>query len=631
MFYGYNGKILRVDLSRGVISIDEPEEGFYRRYLGGRAFISYFLLRELGGGEDALGPENKLIFATGPITGLPATGSGRNSVGAKSPLTNGYGDAEVGGYWGAELKHAGYDAIIIEGKSESPVYLWIQDGQIEIKDAEHLWGKTTGECEKLIKENLDDSKVRVAQIGIGGENQVRYACVINDLSHAAGRTGMGAVMGSKKLKAIAVRGHQKVALADAKAIHYLARQIRDDLKTQKSVVSLSENGTARFLSGLNTSGGLPTRNFQQGQFERADKISAETINESILVGRRGCYACVIRCKPEVAVGEPYNVDSFYGGPEYETLASLGSDCGIDDLGAIVKGNALCNAYGLDTISTGASIAFAMECFERGILTKKDTEGLRLNFGNAEAMVQLVEKIAKREGIGNVLAEGVARAASIFGNGAENFALHVKGQEVPMHEPRYKQGLGVGYTISPTGADHCHNIHDSLYTKQVSNIFKALGISEPSPAQEMSADKVRMLVYGSLWQHVLNCLVSCYFVPLSPSQVAGLVNNATGWNTTVWELMKVGERCVAMARAFNIREGMTKEDDYLPRRFFTPFDSGPLQGVSINEGELKQAIDTYYAMIGWDKESGAPTLAKLQELGIEWVAEHSYAGAGERRL
>ncbi|MFC2006137.1 aldehyde ferredoxin oxidoreductase family protein [Chloroflexota bacterium] len=624
MPYGYNGKILRVDLPRGAVSVDEPGEDFYRGYIGGRGFISYFLLRELHGGEDALGPENKLIFATGVLTGVPVAGSGRNSVGAKSPLTNGYGDAEVGGFWGAELKSAGYDAIIIEGKSEKPVYLWIEDDKVEIRDASHLWGKATGECQKLIQSELGDKGIRVAQIGVAGENQVRYACVINDLSHVAGRTGMGAVMGSKKLKAIAVRGHQKVELSDEKAVGSFARRLRDDLKTNRWAAAMSKDGTAGGVMGLNAAGGLPTRNFQQGVFEGAEKISAAAINENILVKRKGCYACPIRCKPEVAVGEPYNVDPIYGGPEYETLAALGSNCGIDNLEAIAKGDELCSIYGLDTISAGASIAFAMECFEQGILNEKDTGGLKLNFGNAEAMVQLVEMIAKKEGIGKVLADGVAHAASVFGKGAENFAIHVKGQEVPMHEPRFKPGLGVGYTISPTGADHCHNIHDSLFTRRVPVGLKALGILQPLPCQELSAAKVRILVYGSLWQHAVNCFVFCYFIPVycsvSPGQMANLINGVTGWDTTVWELMKVGERSVAMARAFDVREGMTKEDDCLPSRFFSPFTSGPLEGVNIDEQELNQSIETYYDMMGWDRVSGAPTLAKLQELGLEWVAE-----------
>jgi len=434
---GYTGKILRVDLSRGAISVDEPDENFYRCYLGGRGFVSYFLLREMKGGEDALGPYNKLIFATGALTGVPASGTGRNSVGAKSPLNNAYGDAEVGGYWGAELKHTGYDAIIIEGKAESPVYLWIKDGKVEIKDAGHLWGKSTAEAEKLIREELGDKSIRVAQIGIAGENQVRYACVINDLSHAAGRAGLGAVMGSKNLKAIAVRGRQQVALSDTDAVYASARQIRDTCKVNRSAVNMSKDGTAGVLMALNTAGGLPTRNFQEGVFEGAEKISAETMNESIMVGRRGCYACLIRCKPEVAVKE-HNLDSTYGGPEYETLASLGSNCGIDDLGAIAKGNALCNAYGMDTISAGASIAFAMECFERGILTEKDTGGLKLNFGNTEVMLQLVEMIARREGIGKILGEGVARAASVLATALKTTLYTLRGRRSPCTSPAIRQ-------------------------------------------------------------------------------------------------------------------------------------------------------------------------------------------------
>lgn len=621
MLHGYNGEILRVDLSRGVISVDRPDREFYRNYIGGRGFISYYLLRELKGGEDALGTENKLIFAAGAVTGAPVGGSGRNSVGGKSPLTNGYGDAEVGGFWGAELKHAGYDAIIVEGRSESPVYLWIEDSRVEIKDARHLWGKTTGESQQLIREELGDKGVRTAQIGPAGENLVRYACVVNDLAHVAGRTGMGAVMGSKRLKAIAVRGNKKVALFDAAAVGSLAKWLRENVKQHKFMVSLSENGTAGVLAGLNRDGGLPTHNFRQGVFDGVDKISAKAM-KSILVGRRSCYACPVHCKPKVAVEAPYNVNPIYGGPEYETLASLGSNCGVDNLEAIAKGHELCNAYGLDSISTGGNIAFAIECFEKGILTEKDCDGLKLNFGNAQAMLQLIEMIARREGIGEVLAEGVARAAGEFGNGAENFALHVKGQEIPMHEPRYKPGMGVGYTMSPTGADHSHNIHDSMYTSAPflgrAAELDALSIFEPLPCQELSSAKVRMLVYISLWRYLANCLVLCNFIQFSPNQIAELVRGITGWDTTVWGLMKVGERCNNMARAFNVREGINKKDDFLPDRFFTQFTSGPLKGVNIDKKELDQAIAAYYAMMGWDN-NGVPTPAKLQELGIDWVA------------
>jgi aldehyde:ferredoxin oxidoreductase len=619
MANGYSGKILRVDLSKGTAQVETPAENFYRQYLGGRGFVSYFLLRELGRGENPLGPGNKLIFANGPVTGVPIAGSGRNSVGAKSPLTGGYGDAEVGGYWGAELKHAGYDAVIIEGKAEHPVYLWIEDSKVEIRDARHLWGKTTLECQKAIQAELGSESIRVCQTGIAGENQVRYACVVNDLNHAAGRAGMGAVMGSKNLRAIAVKGSQKVELADSEAVSSLAKWLAEDLKTNRAAVNMSQSGTAGGVEALNTMGGLPTRNFQQGVFEGAPKISGAVMKESMLVRRGGCYACPIRCKPHVSVPAPHNVDPEYGGPEYETLAALGSDCGVDDLRAVAKANEMCTAYGLDTISTGACIAFAMECFENGILTEKDTGGLKLNFGNAPAMSQMVEMIARKTGLGKVLAEGVARAAKTIGKGAERFAMHVKGQEIPMHEPRFKPGLGVGYAISLTGADHCHNIHDNMYAARVGGVMRDLGVFDPLPTQDLSPAKVRMLMYGSLWQHLLNSLVFCQFVPLSVDRMVDLVRGITGWQTNAWELIKVAERSITMAQAFNIREGKAKADDGLPARFFTPFTAGPLNGVSIKEAAFTQARDTYYSMVGWDKD-GVPTLAKLQELGIEWVAK-----------
>jgi aldehyde:ferredoxin oxidoreductase len=619
MEYGYGGKILRVDLSKGKVTVEEPDDTFYRRYFGGSGFIGYFLLKEVAPGVDPLGPDNKLIFAGGPITGVPIAGSGRNSVGAKSPLTGGFGQAEVGGFWGAEFRHTGYDAIIIEGKAEHPVYLWIEDDKAEIKDARHLWGKATLEVQKLIQKELGSTAIRVTQIGPAGENGVRYACIVNDINHAAGRTGLGAVMGSKNLRAIAVRGHGKVPLADEKAVSALAKWLRDDCKVNRGAVGMSQNGTSGLTAAFSMVGGLPTRNFQQGSFEGVEKLSAATINETILVKRGGCYACPIRCKPHVSVDGVYKVDPAYGGPEYETLGSLGSSCGIDNLEAVAWGNQLCSAYGMDTISTGVTIAFAMECFEKGIITEKDTGGLKLDFGNADAMVELIEQIAHRDGFGKVLAEGSARASRSIGKGAEELAMHVKGQEIPMHEPRYKQGLGLGYAISPTGADHCHNMHDTVYERRIGSAGSAMGIYEPIPSQELSPRKVRLQLYGSLWQHTLNCLIFCQFVPFASDKMASLVNGITGWNTNLWELMKVGERVVNMGRVFNVRQGIDIANDFLPKRFLTPFDSGPLEGVSIKKKELEKALETYYSMAGWDSE-GRPTPAKLEELDIGWVSE-----------
>ena len=405
---GLGGKILKVNLSNRSIVVDQPDEVFYRRYLGGRGFIGYYLLSEVPPGIDAFDPANRLVFANGPITGAPLGGSGRNSVGAKSPLTGGFGEAEVGGYWGAELKRAGWDGIVVEDKADSPVYLSIRNGDVQIRDARHLWNRTTAEVEHSIREELGDRLTRVALTGKAGQNLVRYACVLNDLNHAAGRAGMGAVMGAKNLVAVAVRGSVGVELAEPARVKAAAKWLADNyLNTSRIMQDL---GTACGLLSLNAAGILPTRNFRSGVFEGAEKISGEAMRDSILVRNDTCFACPIRCKRVVEAQGPYEVDPKYGGPEDETIAAFGSNCGVDDIRAIAKANELCGAYGLDTIATGNVIAFAMECFEKGLLTTNQTDGLELRFGGASAMVAMVEKIANREGIGDVLAEGVMRAA-----------------------------------------------------------------------------------------------------------------------------------------------------------------------------------------------------------------------------
>jgi len=619
MPHGYNGKILRVNLSSGKITTEEYPANFYRQYYGGEGFVGYFLLKEVAKGVEPLSPENKLIFAAGPLTGVPAGGCGRHSVGGKSPLTGAFGEAESGGYWGAELKMAGFDAIIVEGKAAKPVYLFIRDGEAQLKDARHLWGMKALECQNAIREELGDPLIKVAYIGPAGEKLVRFANVMNDLDAAAGRTGMGAVMGSKNLKAIACRGHQHVSLADPQAVKDIARWIA--VNTPVTNKGMHDFGTARMVRILDGVGGLPTRNFQLGNFEGAEKISGQTMKDTILVKRRACFACSVQCKREVKVDEPYTVDPRYGGPEYETLAALGSDCGISDLKAVAKANELSNAYGLDTISCGAAIAFAMECFENGLLTRKDTGGIDLRFGNTSAMLQLVEQIALRKGFGDLLAEGVARVAKKIGPGAEEFAFHIKGQELPMHEPRLKQGMGVGYSISPTGADHCHNIHDTVYTDMTPSLkmLEGIGILEPMPADDLSPAKVRLVKYYSEFIHLLNCAVCCYFVMslslVGFDRLTQLLRAATGWDATFFEMLKVGERAVNLARVFNTREGFTAKDDTMPQRFFAPHPSGPLK-VALDPKAFKQAIETYYDMMGWP--NGVPSPGKLAELGIEWA-------------
>jgi aldehyde:ferredoxin oxidoreductase len=405
---GFTGKILRVNLSKEKISSETLEENFYRCYFGGRGLISYYLLSELKPKIDPLSPDNLLIFACGPVTGAPISGSGRNSVGAKSPLTGAYGEAEAGGYWGAELKRAGFDAIIFEGKASQPVYLWVNDHQAELRDASNIWGRETRKSQETIRSELGDNRVKVAQIGPGGEKLVRYACVINDLNHVAGRCGMGAVMGSKNLKAVAVKATGKVEVRKPNRLGKLARWMAANV--DKVAHTLHTYGTGADMDVSETLGNLPVRNFRDGDFPEVDSISAQAVKKYVSVGMGTCFACVVACKKEVKVTEPWNVDPEYGGPEYETLAALGSNCGVSNLKAVCKANELCQRYSIDTISTGVSISFAMECFERGFFTKEDTEGMKLAFGDAQCMLELVEMIGERKGIGNLLAEGVKRAA-----------------------------------------------------------------------------------------------------------------------------------------------------------------------------------------------------------------------------
>jgi len=517
------------------------------------------------------------------------------------------------------LKHAGFDAIIIDGKAKNPVYLWIKDEEVEIRDASHLWGKVTGEAEAIIKNELGDQFIRVAQIGPGGEKLVRYACVINDLRNAAGRSGMGAVMGSKNLKAVVVRGHKKLEVSNKEKLRVKIKEYHDI--AYKEYASYFEHGTGGgIMERFAESGNLPTRNFRDGKFLGAKSLDPSVMKEEINLTMDACYACSLRCKKVVKIGEPWNVDPIYGGPEYESIGAFGSNCGVDDLKAVCKANEICNKNSLDTISAGVSIGFAMECYENGILTDEDTNGIKLTFGNAEAMVQMVEMITKREGLGDILAEGVKKAAEKINNGAEKYAMHVKGQEIPMHEPRFKQGMGVGYAVSPTGAEHMANIHDTSFANErAMQLHSAIGILEPIETNDLSAKKVRILTYYSNWRNVSNALLICYFLPWDYVDIPEIVNAVTGWYTSTWELMKLGERITTMARVFNIREGFTKKDDWLPQRFFRPHTSGALANTVINSEELESAINIYYKMMGWN-DKGIPTKMKLEELDIGWVSQ-----------
>jgi len=616
--YGFNGKTLRVDLTNGKTRVEEPPETWYRTYLGGMGAVAYHLLKEVPGGVDPLSPENILIMAPGVVTGAPFSGSGRNAVGGKSPLTGGFGEADAGGFWPAELKHAGYDQIIFEGAAPEPVWLWINDGDAEIRDASKLWGLEVAACEDAMREELGEPQAKTALIGPSGENLSRLSCVINDLNHVAGRSGTGAIMGSKKLKGVAVRGRNPPELADPDRIRELAQRLAKWLS--ENPYNLSIYGTGAAMEAGAASGNLPTRNFRDGEFWEASEIDAIAVKEKYRVGMGTCYACAVACKKEVELKEPYEVEARYGGPEYETLGALGSDCGVSDLPAVCKANELCQRYGLDTIGAGCTIAFAMECYEEGIVTPEMTGGINLRFGNAEAMLQVLELMGKREGIGDVLAEGTKRAAESLGGGAEKFAVHVKGQELPMHEPRLKRALGLGYAVSPTGADHCHNMHDTIMRGRGLERLRPFGILEPVPIDSLGGEKVRMYKIQVEMRVLANCMSICTFPPWDFVDYPDLINAVTGWDTTLYELAKIGERTLTLARIFNLMAGFTSADDWLPPRMFQPQTSGALSETAVIPGDLRNAINTYYEMMGWDAE-GVPREGKLYELGVGWARDY----------
>ncbi len=625
MAYGYNGRILKVNLTEGKIDEERPDERIYRLYMGGSAFSLYYLLKEMPAGVDPLGPENRLVFMSSVISGAPIAGLTRYTVAARSPLTGAFGEAEAGGFWGPELKMAGFDGIVFEGRSPKPVYLWIHDGEAELRDASHLWGKDTGEVQDRIREELGDQRVRVAQCGPAGEKLVRYACILNELKHANGRTGMGAVMGAKNLRAVAVRGTKKLAFADPEKVRQIAKKVVELIPQFPMARNFKKFGTPVFVMPLQESGILPTRNFRAGRFEGARAISGETMTETILEATKGCYSCAIHCKRVVKVEGKYAARPEYGGPEYETLASLGSFCGIDNLEAIAHGNEMCNRWGLDTISTGVCIAFAMECMEKGILSRDDTDGMDLRFGNVDAMLEMIRKIAFREGFGDLLAQGVREAARKIGRGAEAYAMHIKGQELPMHDPRGKKGLVLSYAASPTGADHIEAPHDTAFLSETPMLYECnpAGVVEPIDALDLSPKKIRHFVHTQQIWNFFNSLGICNFAAapysaLTLPLLTDAVRAITGWNTSLYELMELGERTITMARMFNVREGLSRKDDYLPDRLFEPLEEGTPAEKRITREEFDKGLRLYYEALGWDPENGVPTPGRLSYLGLDWL-------------
>lgn len=625
--YGTTAKVLRVNLSTGNMEVETLSEDFYRLYPGGKALAGYILLNEIPAHTDPFSPENVLVMANGLLTGAPVSTATRYIVSARSPLTMGYGESEAGGFWGPELKMAGFEAIIITGRAPQPVYLWVQDGQAELRLATHLWGRDTAEVQQAIRTELGDDKIRVLQIGIAGENLVRYAGITNDLRHFNGRNGMGAVMGSKHLRAVAVRGSQRyqTLAQDPETLLALGRKLAKGVRENPLSWDLQQRGTPGIVEPLNAGGILPTRNFRQGAFDSVDDVKWEAYESQLLTARRSCYACAIRCKREVAIDGRV---SPYGGPEYETIGAFGPNCGINDLQAIARANELCNAYMLDSISTGATIAFAMECFEHGLISMDDTDGLDLHFGNTDAMLNMIERIARRQGFGNLLAEGSLRAAERIGGDAKFFAMQVKGQELAMHEPRGKYNVGMGYAISEIGADHLVVPHDPTLSNPDSFTFKstqALGITVAQPPRSLSDEKMKHFYILEKWNSLEKVIGYCFFGPaprsfILPDEVLTSINAATGWGMTMDEALQIGERAINMARAFNIREGFSRTDDTLPERIFQELENGPLKGNAFPRDEFERALTVLYGLKGWEVETGKPTLERLEALSLGWAAK-----------
>jgi len=625
---GVNHKILKVDLSKKEFTVDEHDNIFYRKYIGGRGFALYYMHKDMDPKVDPFSPDNMLVFAASIIVGAQGPAIPRLTVCSKSPLTNGFGESEAGGYWAPELKKAGFDAIVITGKAENPTYLYIEDGQVEFKDASHLWGKETGEVQSEIRNQHEDERIQIAQIGPGGENLVRYACITNNLGHFNGRNGHGAVMGSKNLKAIAVRGRENLELADKDKVLNINRWTAKEGMKKPLGASLHEVGTWGTVESNQEAGALPTRNWNLGQFDQVDEISAKAWKESYAKEGRGCFACPIRCKRVVEVNEgKYQVDPKYGGPEYETVGSFGSTLEIANKKIIAKANELCNKYTLDTISTGMTIAFAMEAFENGLLTEEDTGGIKLEFGNGDGVLEMIEMIAQRKGLGDLLAEGSLKAAQEIGNGALKYTHQVKGQEVPMHDPRVKNGVGIQYATAGYGADHMKAPHDPLYATVDSHgieTTKSLGIYEPVNPLSLGEDKVRLYINLDIYWTLIDMLGACCFGyapqgPVSLDMLMDLIHAITGENISLKELMEAAERSIDMARVFNNKAGLKPEDDFLPEKFYENFDDGPLKGKNgIDKDEFSEALKLRYQMLGWDPTTLKPTRAKLVRSGIEWI-------------
>ncbi len=642
MPYGYNGNILHVDLTHRQLTVETPPEAFYRTYMGGSAMGLYYILKEMPKGADALGPDNVLTLMTGVTTGASISGQSRINANAKSPISGGIGDSQGGGFFPAELKFAGFDGIVIKGKSSEPVYLLIKDGIAELRAADHLAGKLTGDVDDLLKQELGDANIEILQHGPAAEKGVLYSTLLSMSNRNNGRTGMGLVMASKNLKAVVVRGTKKPPIADHKGLMAINREGPKMLPDNGDMVGLAKYGTPSVVMPQNSMGTLPTRNYNEAAFEFAEDISGEKLYDVYLrgaatgkqdkQGRDTCFSCIVRCKRVVELEGKYPVDKKYGGPEYETIGTFGSYCAVKDLEAISLANQICNEYAIDTIASGATIAFAMECFEKGIITTQETGGIELKFGDADAMLEVLRQIVNASTpFGKLLGQGSERVAAVWGNGADECLTTVKGAEAPAHMPQAKRSLGLIYAVNPFGADHQSSEHDWMIEEGIAsdlymNRLAQLGMEERLPPLSLGKEKVKFAYLTEVFYSMLDSVELCQFVwgpawtLYGPQETADMVKAVTGWDVSVDELMKVGGRRLNLMRTFNAREGLDRKDDKLPKKFFKALQGeGPSAGVALAQEEIEAALDEYYKLAGWTN-SGTPTKNSLQLLDLDWAVE-----------
>jgi len=624
--YGWAGTILRVDLSSGQIEKEPLDENLGRDYIGGRGINSKILYDEVKPGIDPLGPENRLIFGSGPLSGTIAPAAGRMTISAKSPLTGILGDANGGGYFAPELKFAGYDHIVFKGKSDGPVYLWIENDKVELRSAEHLWGKTTWETEKIIKEELRDPEIKIASIGLGGENLVKFACVITNLYNAAGRTGMGAVMGSKNLKAIAVRGTRGFKIAEPEIFTRLAQALHQRIVKNPGYEAFSTYGTTTIASLTNELGVLAVRNYQQmGGFKGINSID-EKACERYFTKSIDCFSCPIHCGHLYEVKEGPYAGERGGRVEYLNQAvAAASD--ISYLPAILKLKNLCDQYGIDSFSGGCMIPIVMEWYEKGIITKEDTEGIALEWGNYEAVIELTHKIVKREGFGDILAEGAVKAAEKIGKGAEKYVSHSKGLTFVGDDVRGVKGYALNNATSTRGADHLRGTPIPAEWLQMSPEVGKERFGSEEAVIPTSYNKARVTFYYQNLCTIADALEICKFVTewmgqeIGLKDMAGLFSAATGVEMDEKGITEVAERVYTIERAFIVREGITRKDDALVGKWGRePVPNGPFKGESIDPEKFNKLLDEYYTLRGWNKKTGVPTRAKLERLGLKGVAD-----------